>query len=88
MLRSSCLARMSPTKHTLFTFRTKVRTVRLSFLATRYNFQASSWLVMHSLYLSHLVEIANGSRHALAINSRICAVLCVLPVYNQLLALE
>ena len=44
MLRSSCLARMSPPKHTLFTFRTKVRTVRLSFLATRYNFQASSWL--------------------------------------------
>ena len=45
MLRSSCLARMSPPKHTLFTFRTKVRTVRLSFLATRYNFQAhASWL--------------------------------------------
>ena len=44
MLRSSCLARMSPPKHTLFTFRTKVRTVRLSFLATRYNFQSSSWL--------------------------------------------
>ena len=44
MLRSSCLARMSP-KHTLFTFRTKVRMVRLSFLATRYNFQAhASWL--------------------------------------------
>ena len=41
---------------------------------------------MHSLYLSHLVEIANGSRHALAINSRICAAFCVLPVYNQLLA--
>ena len=39
MLRSSCLARMSLPKHTLFTFRTK-----LSFLATRYNFQASSWL--------------------------------------------
>ena len=45
-------------------------------------------LVMHSLYLSHLVEIADGSRHALAINSRICAAFCVLPVYNQLLALE
>ena len=44
MLRSSCLARMSP-KHTLFTFRTNVHTVRLSFLATRYNFQAhTSWL--------------------------------------------
>ena len=42
---------------------------------------------MHSLYLSHLVEIADGSRHALAINSRICAAFCVLPVYNQLLAL-
>jgi len=28
---------------------------------------------MHSLYLSHLVEIADGSCHALAINSRICA---------------
>ena len=41
---------------------------------------------MHSLYLSHLVEIANGSRHALAINSRIFAAFCVLPVYNQLLA--
>jgi len=25
------------------------------------------------------------SRHALAINSRICAAFCVLPVYNQLL---
>ena len=37
MLRSSCLARMFPPKHTLFTFRTKVRTVRLSFLATRYS---------------------------------------------------
>ena len=43
---------------------------------------------MHSLYLSHLVEIANEGRHALAINSRICAAFCVLPVYNQLLALE
>ena len=30
---------MSPQKHTLFTFRTKVRKVRLSFLATRYTFQ-------------------------------------------------
>ena len=45
-------------------------------------------LVMHSLYLSHLVEIADGSHHALAINSRICAAFCILPVYNQLLALE
>ena len=45
MLRSSCLARMSLPKHTLFTFRTKVCTVRLSFLTTRYNFQAhASWL--------------------------------------------
>ena len=35
---------------------------------------------MHSLYLSHLVEIADGSHHALAINSRICAAFCVLPV--------
>ena len=43
---------------------------------------------MHSLYLSHLVEIADGSRHALAINSRICAAFCILPVYYQLLALE
>ena len=43
---------------------------------------------MHSLYLSHLIEIADGSRHALAINSRICAAFCVLPVYTQLLALE
>ena len=43
---------------------------------------------MHSLYLSHLVEIADGSRHALAINSRICAAFCILPVYNQLLAVE
>ena len=42
---------------------------------------------MHSLYLSHLAEIANGSRHALAIISRICATFCVLPVYKQLLAL-
>ena len=42
---------------------------------------------MHSLYLSHLAEIANGSRHALAINSRICATFCILPVYKQLLAL-
>ena len=41
---------------------------------------------MHSLYLSHLV--ADGSRHALAINSRICAAFCILPVYKQLLALE
>ena len=31
------LARMSPSKHTLFTFRTKVRTVWLSFLATCYS---------------------------------------------------
>ena len=45
-------------------------------------------LVMHSLYLNHLVEVADGSRHALAINSRICAAFCVLPVYTQLLALE
>ena len=44
---------------------------------------------MHSLYLSHLVEIADGSRHALTINSRIYAAFCVLPtVYNQLLAVE
>ena len=43
MLRSSCLAQMSPPKHTLFTFRTKVRTVQLSFLATRYQAHAS-WL--------------------------------------------
>jgi len=43
---------------------------------------------MDSLYLSHLVEIADGSRHTLAINSRICAAFRVLPVYNQLLALE
>ena len=35
-----------------------------------------------------LVEIADGSHHALAINSRICAAFCVLPVYKQLLALE
>ena len=39
---------------------------------------------MHSLYLSHLVEIADGSRHALAINSRICAAFCILPVCYQL----
>ena len=32
---------MSPPKHTLFTFRTKVRTLRLSFLATRYQAHAS-----------------------------------------------
>jgi len=43
---------------------------------------------MHSPYLSHLVEIGDGSRHALAINSKICAAFCILPVYNQLLALE
>ena len=41
---------------------------------------------MHSLYLTDLVEIANASRQALAINSRICAAFCILPVYNQLLA--
>ena len=44
MLCSSCQAQMSPPKHMLFTFRTKVRTVQLSFLAT-YHFQAhASWL--------------------------------------------
>ena len=43
---------------------------------------------MYSPYLSHLVEIGDGSRHALAINSKICAAFCILPVYNQLLALE
>ena len=43
---------------------------------------------MDNLYLSHLVEIADGSHHALAINSRICATFCILPVYYQLLALE
>jgi len=45
-------------------------------------------LFIHNLYLSHLVEIADGSCHALAINSRICAAFCVLPVYYQLLAVE
>ena len=43
MLRSSCLARMSPPKHTLFTFRTKVHTVRLSFLATQVNRLKLQW---------------------------------------------
>ena len=27
---------------------------------------------MHSVYLSHLREIANGSRHAIAINQNLC----------------
>ena len=42
---------------------------------------------MHSLYLSHLVEIADESRHTVAINSTIYAAFNVLPVYYQLLAL-
>ena len=43
---------------------------------------------MHNFYLSHLIEIADGSSHALAINSRICAAFCILLVYYHLLALE
>ena len=43
---------------------------------------------MYSLCLSRLVDIADGSCHALDIDSRICAAFCVLPVYNELLALE
>ena len=35
---------------------------------------------MRSLYLSHLIDIADGSHHALVINSRICATFCILPL--------
>ena len=65
MLRSSCLVRMSPPKHTLFTFRIKVHTVRLSFLATRYNFQAhASWLTHRLSKETKLYENFTYGPHA------------------------
>ena len=49
---------MSPPKHTLFTFCIKVRTVWLSFLATRYNFQAhASWLSKKPNYTKILLTV-------------------------------
>jgi len=54
---------MSPPKHTLFTFRTKVRTVRLSFLATLYNFQAhATWLTGNQAVQKFYLRSARGPR--------------------------
>ena len=40
---------------------------------------------MHNLYLSHFLEIADGSCHATATKQNLCR---LLPVYTQLLTLE
>ena len=56
MLRSSYLARMLPPKHTLFTFRTKVRTVQLSFLATRTKILLTVRMQPAAIVLNYSVE--------------------------------
>ena len=53
MLRSSCLAWMSPPKHTLFTFRTKVRTVWPSFLALVIKLTVAGWPNVRKSYGPH-----------------------------------